>query len=173
MGDLKIKRVCGFNVSSIHFSVMILPYINKELEKEKNIITLLEGNLEKNIQEILSKITLNNEAKEKIINLNWKATDVEKANIEKALKQKITKDKDISFIVYGREKYINEANIIIEKILLKYKKFLEDTNIKIINCYTVDDFKENIREILDKHDAIFNTSGEKKIEEIFEDYNLA
>lgn len=173
MGDLKIKRVCGFNVSSIHFSVMILPYINKELEKEKNIITLLECNLEKNIQEILSKITLNNEAKEKIINLNWKATDVEKTNIEKALKQKITKDKDISFIVYGREKYINEANIIIEKILIKYKKILEDINIKITNCYTVDDFKENIREILDKHDSIFNTSGEKKIEEIFEDYNLA
>ena len=173
MGDLKIKRVCGFNVSSIHFSVMILPYINKELEKEKNIITLLECNLEKNIQEILSKITLNNEAKEKIINLNWKATDVEKTNIEKALKQKITKDKDISFIVYGREKYINEANIIVEKILIKYKKFLEDINIKITNCYTVDDFKENVREILDKHDLIFNTSGEKKIEEIFEDYNLA
>ena len=70
MGDLKIKRVCGFNVSSIHFSVMILPYINKELEAEKNIITILEGNLEKNIKEILSKITLNNEAKEKIKNIH-------------------------------------------------------------------------------------------------------
>ena len=39
MGDLKIKKVCGFNISSIHFSMMILPYINKELEQEKNIIT--------------------------------------------------------------------------------------------------------------------------------------
>ena len=34
MEDYKIKRVCGFSVSSIHFSMMILPYINKELEKE-------------------------------------------------------------------------------------------------------------------------------------------
>ena len=166
MGDLKIKRVCGFNVSSIHFSVMILPYINKELEDKKEIITLLEGNLEKNIQEVLSKITLNNEAKEKIKNINWKATDIEKANFEKNLKQKFTKEKDLSFIVYGGEKYINTANEKIEKIL-KNKK------IKIINCYTVDDFKENIKEILDKHDAMFNTSGEKKIEDIFTEYHSA
>lgn len=173
MGDLKIKRVCGFNVSSIHFSVMILPYINKELEDKKEIITLLEGNLEKNIQEVLSKITLNNEAKEKIKNINWKATDIEKANFEKNLKQKFTKEKDLSFIVYGGEKYINTANEKIEKILKKYEKILKNKKIKIINCYTVDDFKENIKEILDKHDAMFNTSGEKKIEDIFTEYHSA
>lgn len=173
MGDLKIKRVCGFNVSSIHFSVMILPYINKELEDEKNIITILEGNLEKNIQEILSKITLNNEAKEKIKNINWKATDIEKVNIEKTVKLKLTEEKDLSFIVYGREEYINNVNQRIEKIIKKHEKELASKEIKIINCYTIEDFKENIREILNKHEAMFNTSGEKKIEEIFEDYHLA
>jgi len=173
MEDLKIKRVCGFNVSSIHFSVMILPYINKELEAEKNIITILEGNLEKNIQEILSKITLNNEAKEKIKNINWKATDIEKDNIEKCLKQILTEEKDLSFIVYGREKYINHVNEKIEKTIKKYEKFLVNKNITITNCYTIDDFRENIREILNKHEAMFNTSGEKKIEDIFTDYYSA
>lgn len=49
MGDLKIKKVCGFNISSIHFSMMILPYIKKELEAKKDVITILEANLEKNI----------------------------------------------------------------------------------------------------------------------------
>ncbi len=173
MGDLKIKRVCGFNVSGMHFSVMILPYINKELENKKEIITLLEGNLEKNIQEILSKITLNNEAKEKIKDVNWKATDIGKTNYEKDLKQKITKEKDLSFIVYGREEYINTANEKIEKFLKKHEKYLNDKKIKISNCYTIDDFKENIREILNKHEAMFNTSGEKKIEEIFTEYYSA
>lgn len=173
MGDLKIKRVCGFNVSSIHFSVMILPYINKELENGKEIITFLEGNLEKNIQEILSKITLNNEAKEKIKNINWKATDIEKINFERFFKQKITEEKNLSFIVYGSEKYINNVNEKIEKTLKKHEKILENRNIKITNCYTIDDFKENIREILNKHEAMFNTSGEKKIEEIFTEFHSA
>lgn len=173
MGDLKIKRVCGFNVSSIHFSVMILPYINKELEDKKEIITILEGNLEKNIQEILSKISLNNEAKEKINSINWKVTDIEKTNIEKLLKQKITEEKNLSFIVYGSEEYINYANAKIEKVLKKYEKLLNNQEIKITNSYTVNDFKENIREILNRHEAMFNTSGEKKIEEIFTDYHSA
>jgi len=173
MGDLQIKRVCGFNVSSVHFSVMILPYINKELEAKRNIITVLEVNLEKNIQEILSKIALNNESKEKIMNLNWKATDIGKINFEKYLKQIITEEKNLNFIVYGRENYINNVNEEIEKTLKKHEKLLKNENIKITNCYTIEDFKENIREIINKHETIFNTSGERKIEEIFEDYHSA
>ena len=31
-------------------------------------------------------------------------------------------------------------------------------------------FNENIKEILDKHDLTFNTSGEHRIEEVFEGY---
>ena len=63
--NLKIKKVCGFNISSIHFSMMILPYIKKELEAKKDVITILEANLEKNINQILSKLTISDEEKEK------------------------------------------------------------------------------------------------------------
>ena len=42
--------------------------------------------------------------------------------------------------------------------------------IKIINCYEVEDFNINIKEILGKHDKILNTSGEKNIAEVFEGY---
>ena len=173
MEDIRIKKVCGFTVSSTHLSVMILPYINKELEGEKNVLTFLEGNLERNIKEILSKISLSNEAKQKIENINWKATDIEKVNIEKVLKQEFTKDKNLDFIIYGKEQYINSVNEKILKTVKKHEKILNNKKIKIINCYTVDDFKENIRDILDKHDIMFNTSGEKKIEEFFSKYHSA
>lgn len=173
MGDLKIKKVCGFNISSIHFSMMILPYINKELEQEKNIITILEGNLEKNIRQVLSKITINNEAKEKILNINWKDSDIKKDNIEKVIKSSLLKKENLDIIVCGCEKYINLANEIIKKAINKNIKNIEEKNIKIIDCYTVNDFKENIREILDNHDIMFNTSGEHSIEEIFDGYHSA
>ena len=42
--------------------------------------------------------------------------------------------------------------------------------IKIINCYEVIELEGSINEILDEHDKILNTSGEKEINEIFEDY---
>lgn len=174
MGNLKIRKVCGFNISSIHFSMMILPYINKELEQEKSIITILEGNLEKNIKQVLSKITINNESKEKILNINWKDTDIRKSSIERVLKTELTEEKNnLDIIVYGSEKYINFVNDNISKFISKNDKTLGEKNIKIIDCYTVSDFNENIREILDNHDVMFNTSGEHKIEEIFDGYHSA
>lgn len=165
MEDVKVKKVCGFSISSIHFSMMILPYINKELELEKNVITILEGNLEKNIKQVLSKITLNNETKQKILDISWEDTDIKKSMIEKKVKLGIENKKDLDIIVYGNEKFINLSNEIIEKTINKSSK-----NIKIINCYMVDDFNENIREILKNHQTMFNTSGEHKIEEIFNEY---
>lgn len=174
MEDLKIKKVCGFNISSIHFSMMILPYINKELEQEKSVITILEGNLEKNIKQVLSKITINNESKEKILNINWKDTDIRKFHIEKILKRELTEEKNnLDIIVYGSEKYINFVNDNIIKYIEKNNKIIKKKYIKIINCYTVNDFNENIKEILDTHDIMFNTSGEHKIEEIFDGYHSA
>ena len=42
--------------------------------------------------------------------------------------------------------------------------------IKIINCYEVTEFDDNIRDILDEHDLIINTSGIHKIEDLFDNY---
>ena len=50
---------------------------------------------------------------------------------------------------------------------------LENKSIKIIDFYEVTEFNYNIMEILDKHDKIINTSGEKEIEEVFEGYKRA
>lgn len=170
MEDIKIKKVCGFSISSIHFSMMILPYINKELELEKNVITILEGNLEKNIKQVLSKIMLNNETKQKILNIDWEDTDIKKSIIEKKVKLGIENKKDLDIIVYGNEKFINLSNEIIDKTINKSSKNIENEKIKIINCYMVDDFNENISQILKNHQIMFNTSGEHKIEEIFSEY---
>lgn len=168
MGNLKIKKVCGFNISSIHFSMMILPYIKKELETQKEVVTILEGNLEKNINQILSKLTINNEEKEKIININWKETDIKESAIKRNIREKLNENSDLDIIVYGSEQYINNAGEIINKIIKENINKIKD--IKIINCYSIGDFNENVKQILDNHDTMFNTSGEHNIEEVFKGY---
>ena len=44
-------------------------------------------------------------------------------------------------------------------------------SIKIINLFEVTEFNNHIMEILDAHDKVLNTSGEKEIEEVFEGYH--
>lgn len=169
MGNLEIKKVCGFSISSIHFSMMILPYIKKELETQKEVITILEGNLEKNINQILSKLTTTDEEKEKILNINWKETDIMESAIEENIRKKLGQNENLDIIVYGSEKYIDNVSEIINKIVDEDLK-KNNKNIKIINCYSIGDFNENLRKILDNHDIMFNTSGEHEIKDVFQGY---
>ena len=128
MGNLSIKKVCGFNISSIHFSMMILPYIKKELDNKKYVITILEENIEKNINQVLSKISINDKEKENILNINWKETDIKESKFKNYIIDKIKEKENIDIIIYGKEKYINDTNKELNKILDKKLK----KNIKII-----------------------------------------
>ena len=89
--------------------------------------------------------------------------------MKKQIEKIININKENVFLITGNKNYISEINNIFNKFF-KEKKY---NNIKIINCYKVSEFDENIREILDKHEYILNTSGIHKIEEVFEDYKKA
>lgn len=172
MGDFcKIKKVCGFYASDMHLSMMMLPYINKEIKENKKIIILSENNLKNNIIQILYKWKITDEEKEKILNINWEISNIYKyENIEKIIKNNIEKNQDINIFIVGKENYIKAGNENIIKYYEKNQKKLEYKKIKIINCFEVNEFNKNIKEILDMHDMIFNTSGEHEIEEIFNEY---
>ena len=38
-----IKKVCGFYVSSVHLVTMLLPYLNKQIEEQIEVIPFLES----------------------------------------------------------------------------------------------------------------------------------
>lgn len=165
-----MKRVCGFYVSNVHLVTMILPYIREEINSNTKIETFFEYNLNKNINKILSNLIINNEDEQKILNINWKSTKIKKySNLEKNIKNKIGENKKINLIISGSEKYIKEVNYILDKIFNKYQSKMHN-NITIINCYEVTAFNDNIKEILDSHEYILNTSGIHKIEEIFDGF---
>ena len=152
------ERICGFYVSDWHLVTMILPYINKELNEKANIVTILEKDIEKNIKTLISKLNLKNE--KKVLKLNWKASK----------EKNINENNNILFIS-GSKTYIDVIN---NDILcwLKNNK-IESKNLKIINCYEVTEFNNNIVEILNSHNKVLNTSGERYIYEVFDGYSEA
>lgn len=54
------------------------------------------------------------------------------------------------FVIHGKEKFVDKTNDFLE--LNPFDGF-------IINCYDVYDIKENIEEIIKKHDHYINTTG--------------
>jgi len=169
MGKLKNypEKLCSFYISEWHLATMLLPYINKEINEKANIITELENDITENIKTLISKLNLKNE--KKILNINWKKSQREdKEQIFNKIR-KLKKGKNI-ILISGKKEYIDRINLYIEDSLGKVSDNLDNSQIKIINCYEITDFNGNIKEILDIHDKILNTSGEKKIEDVFEGY---
>ena len=159
-----VKKICSFYVNDWHLTVMLLPYIKQEVENQKRIITFMEQNLEDNVTILLSKLNLQEDIKKQIKAIKWNTnTNLKYTEIEKTLKQG---KGETTILVSGKKDYIEKVN----KSLEKYGKNNKKQTIKIINCYEVSNFNKNIKEVLDSHDAILNTGGERPIEEVFEGY---
>ena len=69
VGQHNIKRLCNFYVSDLHLSVMLLPYINKQINEDVEITTIFEKLEKENFEAVLDKLNVKN--KEKILNINW------------------------------------------------------------------------------------------------------
>ena len=174
-----IEKLCSFYVSDWHLVTMLLPYINKQINEKANIITVLENNIEENVKTLVSKLNLKN--REEILNLNWKENKISKYSEIKEIMKKLKREniENIIFINGSKNfvdivnKNINKYLENIEKQLKKHKNIeekIKDMKIKIVDCYEVGDFNLNIQEILQNHDRILNTSGEKEINDVFEGY---
>ncbi len=171
MGILKknIEKLCSFYVSDWHLVTMLLPYINKQINEKANIITILEEDIEENIRTLTKKLSLKNE--DKILSLNWKSTNgIKYSEIQKKLKELEKQDVLNVIFINGKKEYMDITNKNIEKFLETNKDKYKKIQIKIINCYEVSEFNINMQEILDSHDKILNTSGEKEINDVFEGY---
>ena len=150
MGDINsVEKICGFYVSGIHLITMILPYLKNKVRENVKIETILEYSLKKEVNNVINNLTIKDKEK-----LN---SALENNNI-------------INILISGTKKYIEEINKIVNKFINKNNNKIRKKKISIINCYEMAEFDDNIREILDKHELIINTSGVHKIEDIFEDY---
>ena len=153
--QLTKEKTCAFYASDYHFEMISLPYIEKNLEDNKDIIVLTENSLEDTMRTLISNINLKEEKKKKIININWKNDDLNKF---KQIKEDIDKNKNMIIFIKGNKNYINNINENIQKWVGKME------NVKIIDCYNIDEINNEMVDIIGKYQNVLSVRGETKIE---------
>lgn len=153
----KIKTVCSFYASEWHLVTMLLPNIDKKINKGIKITTILEKDLQNNMEILLKKLNLENE--EKVLSIGWNKRNLE--NIKKLIK-----DNDC-IIIAGTVEYINNVHILIKECIDKNKC------ISIIDCYNINECEPEIKRILNEHEIVLNTAGEKAKEEYISTIKMA
>lgn len=153
VGHKNIKKLCNFYVSDLHLSVMLLPYLSKQINKDVEITTIFENLDKENIEEVLEKLNVKN--KEEILKINW-INKKTKENIDEILEENIRNNKQNTIIIGGNKNFILNNNNKIKNYLNKKGEY----DIKIIDCYNVSEVGKDMKSIIKQYDGILNTSGE-------------
>ena len=143
-----IKKLCNFYVSNVHLSVMLLPYISKEINNDVEVTTIFEKTEKKEFEEILEKLNIKN--KKEILNINWIENCTED-EIEKNIKNRFKCGKKNTIIIGGGEKFISNINNLVNK------KIENNSNVKIIDCYNIEEIESNMKNIIKEYDGVINT----------------
>lgn len=138
--DLKVTKMCLFCASEYHLEMILMPYLNKNLDKTKFVI-LTEDNLEATVKVVLKKLNITDELKKKIWNLNWKNRSLNEVS------EFI--DCNTTLIINGKKDFIENIN----------KELNENfqQSMKIINCFHVSEQDIDIEEISKEYSCILNT----------------
>ncbi len=154
-----IKTVCSFYASEWHLVTMLLPNIDKKINKGIKITTILEKSLKNNMETLLKKLKLENESK--ILNIGWNKKEL---NINK-IKELVENNECI--IIAGTVEYIKKAHLMIKDFVNK------DQIYTIIDCYDINECEQEIKQILNEHEKVLNTAGEKDKEEYITTIKMA
>ena len=147
------EKLCLFFASDYHFEMISLPYINENLKKDNNVIIMTENDLKGTVDKLLSRVNLNKEEKDKITKIDWKNDDVSKF---KEIKTANENGKETIVFVKGKENYINSVN---ENI----KNWLNKSEVKVVDCYDINEVYENVNNIAKNYNKILSTSGVEKL----------
>lgn len=134
-----IEKICNFYVSDFHLEMILLPYLNQKLKEEEPITIISEKNLNQSIKELISKVNLDNDAKKNILNLKWDSAEIKEIQ------------NNSNVILIGTENFIEQ----------KKNKLIDMNveNLKIIDCYSLQEVEKNVQNIILTHDKNLNTLG--------------
>ena len=148
------EKICAFYASDYHFEMISLPYIDKNIEENREVVILTENNLEETMETLISRMNLKEEKKNKILKINWKNDDLNKF---KKINNNIKEQKEMIIFIKGKENYIRNISENIEKWIEK------SNNVKVVDCYDMEEVSEKIDIIMKEYKKILNTKGEKVV----------
>ena len=101
MADINknLKSICSFYASEWHLVTMLLPNLDQKINKGVKVTTILEKDLTKEMETLLTKLHLDD--KKEIINIGW-----QKSNLED-IKQAVQNNDCI--IINGTKEFIEKA----------------------------------------------------------------
>lgn len=131
------EKKCCFYASDFHLEMTIVPYINKKIEENKNIIIVTQNKLEETIKILISRMNIKN--KNEICELDWNNNDITQA---------IGKD-NLVIIINGNKEFIKNKN-------KEIKESLGENPIELIDCYCFDEVKNEMLEIRSNYTGVLN-----------------
>lgn len=132
-----IDKKCCFYASDFHLEMTIVPYINRKIEENKNIVIVTENKLEDTVKILISRMNIKN--KNLISKLDWNNSDV---------MQIIGKD-NLVIIINGSKKFIQNKN-------RQINQMSDKSDIELIDCYFFEEVKEELVEIRDDYRGVLN-----------------
>lgn len=147
------EKLCLFFASDYHFEMISLPYINDKLKQDKNVIIITENDLNKTVDTVLSRINLNINEREKLSKIDWKNDDLNKF---KEIKKANEDGKETVIFVKGKKNYIDSINENIDN-------WINIEDIKVVNCYDLNEVHDDVSNIAKEYDRILSTSGVEKL----------
>ena len=157
VGQQNIKRLCNFYVSDLHLSVMLLPYLSKQVNEDVEITTIFEKTEKEAIEEVLEKLNVKN--KNEIMEINWFEKNTNE-DVKNTIEKDLENNKKITIIIGGNKKFVLDNN---EKIMSYLNEMETNSEIKIINCYNIEEIANDMKSIVKEYDGILNTSGETAV----------
>ena len=127
------EKLCLFFASDYHFEMISLPYINENLKKDKNIIVVTENNLKETVNKLLSNINLTEEEKDKIKRIDWENND------------------------------LNKFFCASDNFEISIENWLNIEEMKVIDCYDINEVQDNVSDIVVKYGKLLSTSGIEKL----------
>ena len=65
------KKLCCFYVNDIHLITMLLPYINKRINENTEVVTILEKDISESAKKVMDSIQ--GKKSKKLLNVDWKS----------------------------------------------------------------------------------------------------
>ncbi len=131
------EKKCCFYASDFHLEMTIVPYLNKKIEENKNILIITQNKLEETIKILISRMNIKN--KDAILELNWNNSDI---------LQRQTED-NLVVIVNGSKEFIQNKNREIRK---NFNKAPDE----LVDCYNFNEVKDEMVEIGTNYTGILN-----------------